>query len=88
MLNRTVVCAIPIRERRNNAISIFGGSDSESGKRALRGQELENRNDPRVDANRASESIDVKRRTSKLALATKHWTAAARLSVQVAGGGD
>jgi hypothetical protein len=66
----------------------FGGSDSESGKRALRGQELEDRNDPRVDANRASESIDVKRRTSKLALTTKHWTAAAWLSVQVAGGGD
>jgi hypothetical protein len=34
----------------------FGGYDSESEKRVLRGQDLEDRNDLRVDANRASES--------------------------------
>jgi hypothetical protein len=34
----------------------FGGYDSESEKRVLRRQDLEDRNDLRVDANRASES--------------------------------
>ena len=55
MLSQTVVCAILSGTEKQLNLN-FGGSDSESGKRALRRQDLKDRNDPRVDANRASES--------------------------------